>query len=285
VRRARQLIGLAIAILACAPSIARAQLCHPGADGDMEDMDHDHMQHMEGMEGMEGMKMPAPPAITARAELEVDAATIPSGGYLGFVPTVSISGWRLEGRISAPVYHLEYRGVKSDGPGDLLFSLSGTIVQAHRARAGVALAVTEDTGNGALGLGMGDAMWMPGVWGSISRGDYGAVASVSYGRMQSLDDGMGGHHHAGSVGSLVNPMNHQELAGAVRGTLRATRALRLHVLASVATPIDIEGTTRAYAATGVHYRIDAWEIGLEAALGLAGDPFHTRFALDLARTF
>lgn len=207
------------------------------------------------------------------------------GSYVGFVPSVSLAWRRLEARIATPVYHLEYRGVKSDGPGDALFSLSATVIDARTARFGLALSVTEPTGNAAVGLGMGDAMWMPGVWGSLSRGRWGAVASASYGRMQDLGDPSMHHHGADMVGSLVSPMNHEEVAGAVRGTYRATRAPRVHLLGSIAAPVELEGTTRAYAAAGAHYRVDAWDVGVEAALPLAGDPFHARMAIDLARSF
>ena len=265
-RRAQQLI--AIAIVLAGARAASAQLCHT------DDMDTSMPMSMPMHE----------PTITARADLEADVASIASGEYEGLVPSVTIGWWRLEGRAQTPIYHLEYRGVKSDGPGDVLFSIAGTVIERDRARAGVAFAATEPTGNGAVGLGMGMAMYMPGVWGSLSRGDWGAVASVSYGRMSDLN-APGGHHHAVMVGSLVNPMNLEEIAGAVRGTYRATPALRLHVVGSLAAPIDLPGTTRSYAAAGAHYRIDDWDVGLEAALGITGDPFHARMAFDLARSF
>ena len=272
-RRAQQLI-VAIAIVA-ASRTARAQLCHT----DMPEMSD------EDMKGMKGMAMPMhEPSVTARADLEADVATISNGEYEGMVPSVTIGWWRLEGRVQTPIYHLEYRGVKSDGPGDVLFSIAGTLVQQERVRAGVAFAATEPTGDAQVGIGMGMAMYMPGVWGSYADGPWGAVASVSYGRMANLD-APGGHHHAVMVGSLVNPMNLEEIAGAVRGTYRATPDLRLHVVGSLAAPIERPGTTLGYVATGAHYRIDAWEVGLEAALGVAGDPFHARMAFDLARSF
>jgi hypothetical protein len=286
VRRARQLIAAAIV---CAAAPAHAQLCHPAADDLSSDEDgeaHPSMEmhhHMEGMD-MTGMPSERPP-ITARADIEGDVASISMGQYVGFVPSVSIGWWRLEGRVAAPIYHLEYRGVRSDGPGDVLFSLSGTVLNARNARAGVALNVTEATGNAAVGLGMGDAMWMPGVWGSVASGRWGAVASASYGRMQDMGGGGGMHHHAAMIGSLVNPMNMEEVAGALRGTYRATRAMRVHVLGSIATPVDVTGVTRAYAAAGAQYKLSDWELGVEAALPLAGDPFHARMALDLARSF
>jgi hypothetical protein len=273
VRRAQQLI-VAIAIVA-ASRTARAQLCHTAPD-ESDDMPMD-MSNMK-------MDMPPPPAVTARADLEADVATIPSGEYEGVVPSIAIDWWRLEARVSTPIYHLEYRGVKSDGPGDLLYSISGTVLDAHHVRAGLAWTATAPIGDAQVGLGMGMSMYMPGAWGSITRGAWGATISGSYGRMSDLG-APGGHHHAVMVGSLVNPMNLEELAAAVRGTYRATPALRLHVVGSLATPIDLPGTTRGYAAAGAHYRIDAWEVGLEAALGLTGDPFHARMVLDLARTF
>lgn len=287
-RRAQQLIAAAIV---CAAAPAHAQLCHPAADdlsSDDGDGEGDGAHAMEMHHHMEGMDMNMPaerPPITARADVEGDVASISMGQYVGFVPSVSIGWWRLEARVAAPIYHLEYRGVRSDGPGDVLFSLSGTVLDAKNARAGVALNVTEATGNAAVGLGMGDAMWMPGAWGSLSSGRWGAVASASYGRMQDMGGGAGMHHHAAMVGSLVNPMNMEEIAGALRGTYRATRAMRLHVLGSIATPIDVAGVTRAYAAAGAQYKLSDWEVGVEAALPLAGDPFHARMALDLARSF
>jgi hypothetical protein len=286
---------VAAGVLAAPP--ARAQLCHPAADdaGDGTDYDDedDHDMHMHDMQGMHDMssmhhaarpRQPSLDTVTARAGLEADVATIDAGSYAGLVPSASVAWWRLEARLAAPVYHLEYRGVKSDGAGDLLASLTGTLVAGRHLRAGVALAVTAPTGNQAVGLGMGDIMWMPGAWASWSGGRWSTVASGSYGRMAgSLDEHA---HHTGFVGSLVNPMNHEELAGAVRGTYRATRALRVHALASLATPIGIDGTTRAYAAAGSRYALGGgWDVGAEAALPIAGDPFHARFALDVARSF
>src|SRR5207244_11847533 len=131
--------------------------------------------------------------------------------------------------------------------------------------------------------GRGDTMCMPGAWGSWSSGAWGVTASASFGRMASLpSDGSGGHHHgAGYVGSLVSPMNHEEVAGALRGTIRANHALRVHALATVATPVNIEGVTRAYGAAGARWRTGAWEIGLEAAMPITGDPFHARMSADL----
>ncbi len=282
---------VACGVLAAAP--ARAQLCHPAADDAAgrddpgPDLDMSTMSDADMAAMHKRAARPSWTTVTARADLEVDLATISSGGYDGFVPSVAIAWWRLEARVAAPVYHLEYRGVKSDGPGDVLFSLAATAIEVRHVRAGVTLAVTEPTGNQNLGLGMGDVMWMPGAWGAWSGGPWGAVASASYGRMAEMADASGGGHHHGPayVGSLVNPMNHEELAGAVRGTYRATRELRLHVLASVATPIELDGTTRAYAAAGTHYLAGAWDLGVEAALPIAGDPFHARMAIDVARSF
>jgi hypothetical protein len=148
------------------------------------------------------------------------------------------------------------------------------------------MVATQPTGNERLGLGMGEVMWMPGAWGSWSAGRWGVTAQGSYGWMAAMSDSGGAHHHGpGYVGSLVSPMNHEELAGALRGTYRATRALRVHALASVSVPTGMDGTTYAYAATGARYAIGAWEAGVEAALPIAGDPFHARLAFDLVRTF
>ena len=298
--RTIQLAIVACGVLAAAP--ARAQLCHPVADDDREvddsDSDPEAMKGMH-MEGMSDADMAAmhhamhdakprrdPGALTARADLEVDVAQIDQGTYEGVVPSASLSWWRFDARVAVPYYHLEYRGVITDGPGDVLLGASGAIVAQRHLRAGVALAVTAGTGNGNRGTGMGDTMYMPGAWASWTRGAWGVTASGSYGRMASLPSDGSGHHHAtGYVGSLVSPMNHEELAGALRGTLRATRSLRVHALASIATPIEIEGVTRAYAATGARWRSGDWEIGVEAALPITGDPFHARMSADVALSF
>lgn len=273
-------------MLAILAPIVVAQLCHPAADdgggGDEDEMDMSQMSEMD-MSHMD-MKPVEKPAVTARADGEFDVASIDAGDYYGFVPSVSIAWWRLEARIAAPIYHLEYRGVKSDGPGDLLWSLSGTIVQQRHLRFGAAIAVTEATGNEKVGLGMGDRMYMPNLWASWNHGRWGAIASASYGRMAGDVSEHAMHLHL--VGSLVNPMNHEELAGGLRFTYRATHELRLHVLGSIATPIELEGTTRAYAAAGIRWTMpDGWDVGGEADLGLTGDPFHARMVFDLARAF
>ena len=267
------------------PPLIVAQLCHPAADdggGDDGDMDMSQMSEMD-MRHMD-MRPRAKPAVTARVDGEFDAASIDAGDYYGFVPSGSLAWWRLEGRVAAPVYHLEYRGVRSDGPGDLLWSLSAAAVQTRHLRAGVAIAVTEATGNEKVGLGMGDRMYMPNVWAAWNDGRWGAIASASYGRMAG--DAAAHAMHLHLPGSLVNPMNHEEVAGGLRLTYRATHQLRLHALASVATPIELEGTTRAYAAAGLRWTTaDGWELGGEADLGLAGDPFHARMVFDVARGF
>ncbi len=248
-------VAFAAAMLLAA-SEARAQVCHTMTADDHAD-------------------------ITASAGVETSVAQISMGDYVGFAPSVSIAWKRLEARAIAPYYHLEYRGVKSNGPGDAVASLSGAILDGERVRAGVAMSMTAATGDAQVGLGMGQSMYMPGAWASWTGGAWSALASASYGWMEA---GPGGHHHMTSVGSLVSPMNHEELEGAVRASFRATDTLGVYGAASLASPIG-EGTTRAFAATGARVDVGKTAISLEAALPIAGDPFHGRIALGVSRTF
>ena len=245
-----------VAAMLLAASEARAQVCHTMSADD----------HSE---------------ITARAGVETSVAQISMGDYVGMAPSVSIAWKRLEARAVAPWYHLEYRGVKSDGPGDVAATLQAAIVDGERVRAGIAMSMTAATGDAQVGLGMGQSMYMPGAWASWSGGAWSALASASYGWMANMPSG---HMHMAMVGSLVSPMNHEELEGALRATFRATDTLGVYGAASIATPIG-EGTTRAFAATGARVDVGKSAITLEAALPIAGDPFHGRIALGLVRTF
>ena len=256
-----RLVSLALvtaAVLASAP--ARAQICHSLDDS-------------------------AAPDVSVRAGLETAAAAISMGSYAEVAPSAELAWSRLDARVVTPFYHLEYRGVRSDGVGDVLASLSAAALDGRRVRAGAAMAFTRPTGLEAVGLGTGAPMYMPGVWASLDGGRWSALASASYGWM-SMSMPAGGMHHMGLpyVGSLVSPMNDRELEGALRATYHAGDALDVYAAGSIAAPIGA-GVTRAFAAAGARVERGRTAVTVEAALPLAGDPFHGRMSVGVARAF
>jgi hypothetical protein len=223
--------------------------------------------------------------VAVRAGVETAAASITMGSYAEVAPSAEVAWWRLDARVVTPFYHLEYRGVQSDGIGDVLGSVSGALVAGPRVRAGLALSLTRPTGLETVGLGTGAPMYMPGAWASYDGAAWSALASASYGWMSMAMQGDGMHHSAlPYVGSLVSPMNDEELEGAVRATYHATGELHLYAAGSVAAPIGA-GTTRAFAATGARVERGRAAITVEAALPLAGDPFHARMSIGIVRAF
>jgi hypothetical protein len=247
------------ATLASAP--ARAQVCHTVATDD------------------------APPSVAVRAGLETAAAAISMGSYAEVAPSAEIAWGRLDVRVVAPFYHLEYRGVQSDGIGDVLGSLSAAILDGRRVRAGLAISLTRPTGLELVGLGAGAPMYMPGGWASFDGEAWSLLGSASYGWM-AMDMPADGMHHTvlPHPGSLVSPMNDRELEGALRATYHASSELHLYAAGSVAAPIG-DGVTRAFAATGARVEHGRTAVTLEAALPLAGDPFHARMSLGVVRAF
>jgi hypothetical protein len=247
------------ATLASAP--ARAQVCHGMATDD------------------------APPEIAVHAGLDTAAASISMGSYAEVAPSAEVAWRRLDVRVVTPFYHLEYRGVRSDGIGDVLASVSAAAIDGRRARAGVALAFTRPTGLEAVGLGTGAPMYMPGAWASFDGATWSLFASAAYGWM-AMDMPDSGMHHSALpyVGSLVSPMNDREVEGALRATYHASDELHLYAAGSVAAPIG-DGVTRAFAVTGARLERGHTAFTLEAALPLAGDPFHGRMSLGVVRAF
>jgi hypothetical protein len=245
-----------------ASATARAQVCHTVADTD----DDSH-------------------AVAVRAGLETAAAAISMGSYAEIAPSAEVAWRRLDARVVTPFYHLEYRGVRSDGLGDVLASLSAAILDGRRTRAGLALSLTRPTGLATVGLGTGAPMYMPGAWASFDGAAWSLLASASYGWM-AMDMPDGGMHHTmlPQPGSLVSPMNDRELEGALRATYHASDELHLYAAGSIAAPIG-DGVTRAFAAAGARVERGRTAVTLEAALPLAGDPFHARMSLGVVREF
>lgn len=269
-RRARRMpyarVVVIIIVLLVQARGAAAQLCHLGPLGDEgESSHHDHGDAPHHVE----------------VTLGAIAATHQAGSYQGVQPSV---GWH-HGRVGAyaalPAYRVAGDGVDTAaGLGDALVQGHAEVVRGARWRAGVVAAVGLPTGRAEDGLGMGHAMAMPGVWGVVRAGQTTTVLSAIVGK--SL--GGGGDHAHHMHGVSVNPMNAFELGATARTALAVTRAIDVHAIALVASPIG-DGVFRAAGGGGVSLLLRQWTLAGDAHVGLAGDPFGVRTTLSLAHTF
>lgn len=205
------------------------------------------------------------------------AATVDGGDYEGVAPGVT---WRRGGLalgVAATVYRLAQATARW-GLGDTVVHGAARVWRRGAARVGASLAVGLPTGGD--GLGMGHAMAMTG--GSLTL-DGGALrARLGLGGGVALDGG--DPHAAHHAAPVVAPMNRRELGGDARLELAVSPAMTLHAAGAVAVPAG-DGVVRAQAGGGARWAGPRWSTGAELAVGLAGDPFDVRAAVDVARMF
>jgi hypothetical protein len=217
--------------------------------------------------------------------LSAEAAGIDTTFYVGSYQGVTPSlGW-MHGRFGASaaisLYHLTENGRSLYGPGDAMLAAHATVIAAEAMHGGIALHVMVPTGSELDGLGMGHTMVMPSLWASWRSAPLTVAASAGYGR--ALID-LGGAHHDHSAMPLVDPMNLQELTWSASADLDLGHGLQVGGRTVGAVPIG-NGSTRVIAGGRVAWGTPRFSTGLEAQVGLAGDPFTVRGVLDTALRF
>jgi hypothetical protein len=191
------------------------------------------------------------------------------GSYQGVTPSVDWTHGRFGANAMIGVYHLDKNGLSTYGSGDAMLGGHAVVLATEALQAGVAMHVMVPTGSELDGLGMGHVMAMPSAWASWRAAPFTITASSGYSR--ALTD-LSAHNHGGP---LVDPMNLQELAWSASADLDLGHGMQLGGRTFGAVPIGA-GTTRVIGGGRLAWGTPRVSTGLEAQVGLAGDPFSVR---------
>lgn len=203
------------------------------------------------------------------------------GSYQGVTPELAWMHGRFGASATITLYHLVENGRSLYGPGDTMLAGHATLLAADAVHGGLALHVMAPTGSELDGLGMGHVMVMPSAWVSWRAAPLTLAASGGYGRaMVSL----GGEHHDHGPMPLVDPMNLQELTWSASADVDLGHGLQIGGRTLGAAPLGT-GATRVIAGGRVAWGTPRFSTGLEAQVGLAGDPFTVRGVVDTALRF
>jgi hypothetical protein len=212
---------------------------------------------------------------TARGRGTYEALSLTAGygfGAVAFEVTLPSYRLRLENRIS--------RGV-----GDLGANAQWTAWHDAERAVSLGFGATLPTGNRDRDLGMGHVMLMPNLGGRWQHARTTLELSLCAGH--ALGKASSGHHHHHDAGPrpLVNPMNDTELdagMGAQYEVVENTFALEAD--ADVALPLG-DGTARGTAALGGELKAGALHTSVRGRVPWLGDPFTSRFELELGVQF
>ena len=196
--------------------------------------------------------------VLARYETQLYA-----GDYQGVKPTAA---WRKDRyAFSAEVgfYRMTKNGADYFGFGDVLVGAGATVWSSEQARIAVGLPLSLPTGDHTRGFGMGHVMVMP----TVVAGYHRLTASVTYGRA------IGGeaHHEGHGAWPLIDPMNQQEVAWSVAGSIPIARVLSIGGRLGGATAIG-DGTDRVHAAWEMVWTEGRVATKLDLFTGFASDP-------------
>jgi hypothetical protein len=203
------------------------------------------------------------------------------GDYQGVVPAVRWANHRFSASANFGAYRLIKNGLERFGAGDAMAHGQAMLLERGNASTGIALAVSAPTGDQRAGLGMGHPMVMPAAYARWSERAFNLDGSIGYGRAFGSD--AASHHDHGS-GSLVDPMNLQEMTFTAGGDYALARQLRAGGRLSGAVPIG-DGATRLVAGARVLWTEGRVDTAFEIQAGLAGDPFSVRGVLETALRF
>lgn len=214
--------------------------------------------------------------------LAVEAARFQTsyvGSYQGVTPSVDWMYGRFGAGAAISLYHLDKNGLSSYGAGDAMLGGSAMLAATEALHAGVALHLMVPTGSALEGFGMGHVMVMPSAWATWRAAPLTIVASGGYGRAMA---DLGGHVHG--LWPLVDPMNMQELSWTAGADVDLGHGLALGGRTLGGVPIGT-GTTRVIGAGRVAWGTPQISMGLEAQLGIVGDPFTIRGVVETTLRF
>jgi hypothetical protein len=202
------------------------------------------------------------------------------GDYQGVVPAVLWSDERFGASVGVPLYRLTKNGAQYYGPGDPVVHGQAAVLGDPGRQVGAALSVTLPFGSMRNGLGMGHAMVMPALWGTLGLGVVELTASAGYSR--ALGSAME-HDHGPSP--LVDPMNFSELTWSSGGDLALARSVRVGAQLSGGVPLEGNGNTRLVGGLRFLWSDGRVATSAEIQAGLVGDPFHVRAVVETALRF
>ncbi|HEU4731610.1 MAG TPA: hypothetical protein VFT22_27130 [Kofleriaceae bacterium] len=215
--------------------------------------------------------------------LSVEAAEFDTtsyvGSYQGVTPSLGWASGRFGATAAISVYHLTKNGLSVYGPGDAMFGGHATVIQREALHAGVALHMHAPTGSELDGLGMGHVHVTPSVWASWHLRRLTLNASGGYSRAI-----FGGAHHDHDGGPLVAPMNLQELSWNAGADVALGAGVQVGGRALGGVPIG-DGVTRVITGGHLVWGSDRISTGIEAQVGLAGDPFTIRGVAETTLRF
>lgn len=243
--------------------------------------DHDHDLGAPESDASHGSDGGAAVSVGLSVEAAEYANTSYVGSYQGVTPSLGASAGRFGVGAAITVYHLTKNGLSTYGPGDLMLGAHAAVIRRESFHAGVALHAHAPTGSQLEGLGMGHVHAMPSAWASWQTSRLTLSASGGYAHAITA---LGGSHHDHDGGPLVAPMNQRELNWNASADLAVGHGLAVGGRTLGAVPVG-EGRTRVIAGGRLAWGTSRVATGVEAQLGLVGDPFSIRGVVETSLRF
>lgn len=209
------------------------------------------------------------------------------GHYQGAALTLAASLAGLYAEVALPAYHITRSDENDTGLGDLAIGLRYAILGAHDSvlRLGPEVVATLPTGSAAAGLGMGHVMLMPGLFAALEWPSFFVLAQLAYGFALESDSSTHAQHHAGAThasGSIVDPMNAEELMHSLGASYEILAPLRVTARLFGALDTSQEGETREAIGLGGLVDVGLVDLAAELQLPIVGSPFSYRAIVSAA---
>jgi hypothetical protein len=225
--------------------------------------------------------------LTAATSIQFDGAIISDGSYVATQIRLGVQRGRWTLETAIPVYSLQRtQRPTTQGFGDVSATVSATLIHTSSVGLRAFVTGTAPTGDDRASLGMGHWMVMPSVQAESNAGRFRGALALGVGAALFSD----GHVHRPG-GPLVNPMSQREATAMLRIAFQASLQLAPEVVAMAATPLDSSGKTRMTQGVGATWRIGdsetarAWQLRTLVQLGLLGNPYISRFTVDVGVSF
>jgi hypothetical protein len=234
-----------------------------------------------------------PRGIGLRVWASFEAATYDNPPYVGSYLGVALGASFERGPVKVwavmPGYRLLRSGQTFVGVGDLLTAARLAVIEdeAQTSAAGLGMGATWPSGDRARDLGMGHVMVMPGLWGAWRGVEAFVDGDVSYARALASSADHSAHRFGAPIPRpLVAPMNASEAAARLAAGYFLLERFRVRASLYGAIPIaDEHGVERFIASAGADWIAEAFDVGLEGHLPVAGDPFTFKIVLRVGGRF
>jgi hypothetical protein len=225
--------------------------------------------------------------ITAATSIQFEGGILSEGSYVATQMRLGVQRGRWGLETAIPVYSLQLaQRPSTQGFGDISAAVSATLLHRSSIHIRAFVTATAPTGDDRASLGMGHWMIMPSVQAESGAGRLRGALALGAGTALFSS----GHVHRPG-GPLVNPMSQSEATAMLRVAFQVSPELAPEVVTMAAIPLDASGTKRMTQGLGATWKISAgeaareWQLRTLVQLGLVGNPYISRFTVDVGVSF